>query len=67
MTALSEGMPLCVASGDYTLNSIDTDEYGRSFGTAAVPLPDGIYDGTVVTEQTHLISFLLESGDANGS
>lgn len=67
MTALSEGMPLRVASGDYTLNSIGTDEYGRTFGAAVVPLPDGLYDGTVVTEQTNLIRFLLESGDANGS
>ena len=58
---LTEGMPLRVASGEYTLDSVGTDEYDRSFGVAQVKLPDGVYDGIVVTAQTHLISFLLES------
>ena len=60
-TVLTEGMPLRVASDEYTLDSVGTDEYDRSFGNAVVELPDGVYDGIVVTEQTHLISFLLES------
>ena len=58
---LTEGMTLRVASDEYTLDSVGTDEYDRSFGNAVVELPDGVYDGIVVTEQTHLISFLLES------
>ena len=58
---LTVGMPLRVASDEYTLDSVGTDEYDRSFGNAVVKLPDGVYDGIVVTEQTHLISFLLES------
>ena len=58
---LTEGMPLRVASDEYTLDSVGTDEYDRSFGNAVVELPDGVYDGIVVTAQTHLISFLLES------
>ena len=58
---LTEGMPLRVASDEYTLDNVGTDEYDRSFGNAVVKLPDGVYDGIVVTEQTHLISFLLES------
>ena len=58
---LTEGMPLRVASGEYTIDSVGTDEYDRAFGNAVVELPDGVYDGIVVTEQTHLISFLLES------
>ena len=60
-TVLTEGMPLRVASDEYTLDNVGTDEYDRSFGNAVVKLPDGVYDGIVVTEQTHLISFLLES------
>ena len=59
--ALMEGMPLRVHSDEYFIESIDMDEYGRVFGTAKVDLPDGVYDGTVVTEQTHPISFLLQS------
>ena len=58
---LTEGMPLRVASDEYTLDSVGTDEYDWSFGNAVVKLPDGVYDGIVVTAQTHLISFLLES------
>lgn len=58
---LTEGMPLRVASDEYTLDNVGTDEYDRSFGNAVVKLPDGVYDGIVVTAQTHLISFLLES------
>ena len=60
-TVLTEGMPLRVESDEYTLDSVGTDEYDRSFGNAVVKLPDGVYDGIVVTAQTHLISFLLES------
>ena len=37
------------------------DDYGRSVGAAEVDLPDGTYDGIVVTEAVHPISFLLES------
>lgn len=58
---LAEGMPLRVSSDEYVIGGIDMDEYGRIFGTAKVGLPDGVYDGTVVTEQTHPISFLLQS------
>ena len=61
-TTLMEGMPLRVHTDEYFIASVDTDEYGRIYGTAKVDLPDGVYDGTVVTEQTHPISFLLESG-----
>lgn len=61
-TALMEGMPLRVHADEYFIASVDTDEYGRIFGTAKVDLPDGVYDGIVVTDQTHPISFLLESG-----
>ena len=58
---LLEGMPLRMPSGEYTIGSLGIDEYGRNYGIAEVDLPDGIYDGTVVTEKTHPISFLLES------
>ena len=58
---LSEGMPLRVSGQEYRIASSQTDEYGRSVGAAEVNLPDGTYDGTVVIEATHPISFLLES------
>ena len=58
---LVEGMPLRVSGRDYQIAFAQTDEYGRSVGMAEVNLPDGTYDGTVVTEAVRPISFLLES------
>ena len=58
---LSDGMPLRVAGQEYVLNAVETDAYGRSFGIAEVDLPNGVYDGTVVTETIHPIEFLLTS------
>ena len=59
--ALAKGMPLRVGGQDFVVASAERDEYGRSVGTAEIGLPDGTYDGTVVTESVHPISFLLES------
>ena len=58
---LSEGMPLRVGGEQFVLNAVESDEYGRSVGTAGVTLPDGTYDGTVVTETVRPIEFLLTS------
>ena len=57
--ALSAGMPLRVAGQEAALISADTDDYGRPFGTAEMNLPDGAYEGVVVTEAVHPIHFLL--------
>ncbi len=58
---LYEGMVLRVSDREYRIASAETDEYGRSTGVAEVELPDGTYDGSVVIETVHPISFLLES------
>ena len=58
---LASGMPLRVAAQSYVIVSTKEDEYGRTVGVAEVLLPDGIYDGKVVTEQIRPIDFLLES------
>ena len=42
--------------------SVRSDEYGRMLGLAEVSLPDGSYEGTVVTEQKHAIDFLIKAG-----
>ena len=59
--ALREGMKLRVGGQEYVLSSADADEYGRPVGTAAVSMPDGVYDGVVVTESVRPIEFLLTS------
>ena len=58
---LKDGMPLRVSGQETTLASVQTDEYGRYIGIVEVSLPDGVYDGTVVTETKHPMDFLLES------
>ena len=58
---VADGMPLRIASQEFYLASTGTDDYGRTFDVAEVTLPDGVYDGTVVVEQTRPIDFLLES------
>ena len=64
--ALRSGMTMRVASKEYMIGDTESDEYGRTVGTAEVDLPDGRYDGTVVVEKTHPISFLLESRNPSG-
>ena len=58
---LAEGMPLRVSGQEGMIASAETDEYGRYVGTTELALPDGLYEGTVVTETIHPIDFLLES------
>ena len=58
---LAEGMPLRVSGQDYLIAYTGKDAYGRLTGTAEAALPDGTYDGSVVLEAVHPISFLLES------
>ena len=59
--SLEPGMTLRVGSYETKVESVETDAYGRSAGEARVSLQDGMYDGEVVTETVHPISFLLES------
>ena len=58
---VEEGMILRVSSEETVIASVQTDEYGRNTGLAELKLPDGSYDGILVTDQTKPISFLLES------
>ena len=58
---LVSGMLLRVAGQEYTLGMAETDGYGRSTALAEVDLPDGTYEGKVVVDSTHAISFLLTS------
>lgn len=55
------GMPLRVAGQEVPIASVETDEFGRPLYYAELALPDGVYEGVIVVEQTKPISFLLES------
>ncbi len=60
-SSVQAGMPVRIASEEYTIASVETDEYGRTVAFARTDLPNGIYDAKIVVEQTKPISFLLES------
>ncbi len=59
---IEAGMPLRISSTEAEIAAVEADEYGRAVGRAEIFLPDGIYEGTVVTEQIHPIRFLTGSG-----
>ena len=58
---IEKDMVLRIGNQETTILSTKKDEYGRTVGTAEVNLPDGMYDGTLVTESVHPIQFLLTS------
>ena len=58
---LEAGMPLRIASQEFVIASVDSDEYGRATAYAELPLPDGSYDAAIVVEQTRPVEFLMES------
>lgn len=58
---MAKDMVLRVGGKETTILSTSTDNYGRTVGEAEVDLPDGMYDGSLVTESIHPIHFLLTS------
>ena len=58
---IEAGMTLRVLGKEYVIASAESDEYGRTTGTAEVELPDGTYEGIVVTDSTRPLDFLLTS------
>lgn len=60
-TPLRSGMPVEVGSESYDIELTFTDEYGHMSGYIEVSLPDGTYDGKILTEEVRPIDFLFES------
>ena len=59
---IAEGMPLRVLNEEVTIAGVQNDTFGRTVGSAELMLPDGTYDGTVVTDQTRPVEFLFNAG-----
>lgn len=59
---LAQGMPLYISEQEYVIASVTEDEYGRPVGLSGINLPDGTYQGQVVTESVHPIDFFIKSG-----
>ena len=58
---LSAGMKVRMGESEFTLSSVDWDEYGRQIAYAPVTLSDGNYDVEIVVESISPIEFLFYS------
>ena len=58
---IATDMTLRVGGKETTILSTKADDFGRTMGTAEVDLPDGMYEGSLVTESIHPIQFLISS------
>ena len=56
-------MFLRVSSEQVKIAGVQADEYGRNIGKAEIMLPDGTYEGILVTDQIHPIDFLINAGN----
>ena len=61
---ISEGMPVRASAVSTVIAGVLYDDYGRMTGVAEMLLPDGTYEGTVITDQTRPIDFLIKAGDS---
>lgn len=58
---LKEGMTVKVIRREGLIAGVEKDEYGRTTGVSELMLPDGTYNGVVVTDSVHAIDFLLKN------
>ena len=56
---LEEGMLVKTATSEFVIVSVYEDRHDGTVGVAQVALPDGEYEGKVITETFHPIEFLL--------
>lgn len=57
---IAPGMTVRVGNEEYSILTIDKDEYGRAVAYAPISKADGRYDVRIVTESIHPIQFLLK-------
>ena len=58
--SIATGMTVRIGDDEYTVTSVEQDEYGRAVAFAPIDKADGKYDVMVVTESIHPIKFLLQ-------
>ncbi|MBQ7071653.1 MAG: hypothetical protein IJM87_10310 [Ruminococcus sp.] len=57
---LEKGMTVIISGNEYTVTEVRKDFYGRPSALIKTDMPDGNYDGQIVTESISPISFLLK-------
>ena len=56
---ISSGMTVRIGNDEYSIATVETDDYGRAVAYAPTDKTDGKYDVKVVTESIHPIKFLF--------
>ena len=57
---ISSGMTVRIGSDEYTIATVEKDEFGIPVAYAPINKADGTYDAKIVTESIHPIKFLFE-------
>ena len=56
---IASGMTVRIGSENFTISTVEKDDYGRAVAYAPISKADGKYDVKIVTESIHPIQFLF--------
>ena len=57
---IASGMTVRIGSENFTISTVEKDDYGRAVAYAPISKADGKYDVKIVTESIHPIQFLFD-------
>lgn len=57
---IASGMTVRIGDDEYSIATVEKDEYGRAVAFAPIDKADGKYDVKIVTESIHPIKFLFD-------
>lgn len=57
---IASGMTVRIGSENFTISTVEKDDYGRAVAYAPISKTDGKYDVKIVTESIHPIQFLFD-------
>lgn len=57
---IASGMTVRIGDDEYSIATVEKDEYGRAVAFAPIDKADGKYDVKIVTESIHPIRFLFD-------
>ena len=57
---IASGMTVRIGTDNYTISTVEKDDYGRAVAYAPISKADGKYDVKIVTESIHPIQFLFD-------
>ncbi len=57
---ITSGMTVRIGTDNYTISTVEKDDYGRAVAYAPISKADGKYDVKIVTESIHPIQFLFD-------